>query len=749
MRKLFGTALLVGACFCTQQVGADPILVRSGEHAEFTRLVLLLPEGATWGLEQNTQTAWIELEGFDEGFDLSEAFEIIPRTRLNALVATDNRLELQMNCNCQVSGFLERNGYLVVDIADGSDIEEEEPATAINQLDLPQTEFQFGDLLWANGREDGSHTNSQEQEDFPDAETPRKTPVLPDQLHIERSRQNILEAFSSAASKGLVQMPDRAEESVTSTTDTVQNPGIFDSSSSLTEEVGSEFDQIRVTNSNDVPADNPGSQVALSGATCPDPDMLKISSWGNAGSFDEQISESNRQLFDETGRLNQAEALSRAKLYLFFGFGAEAQQILDMIPDVSAEHPELFDLAQYFEHGFVKNPRLLHRFPDCDSAFALWGMLAPQDFPPSSPANVDAALLALEFLPDHVKYHVGQDLGDTLLQLGKLEQASVAMRAYERLPDHPKGHVTLNDAKAQSLRNDLNSSAEVLTEVLSDDTDESPLALVKLIDQRLAENASVPDDLLKLAEAYSFELQNTDIASPVLRAYILAAAQSSLFERAIVELKNGWDAFDEVQKGEVASKLFLKIAESANDSEFLERYFLDADHFSSVLSADSILALSERLLDLGFAKEAEIMLQNLDADPNSDREKLLVAKLHLIGGSFAQSLEQLRGLQSQEANSLRAKALQGLGENAEASALFKEADQPDLATAATWLSNEWTELVNSEDPVFGPVRDIAVQPMPNVTRDSDAVIRASEALEASGLARVTLQNLLGELQVPN
>ena len=760
MIRTIRTALLTFLCFAPP-ASSEPIIVRSGEHEQFTRLVMLLPDGTTWNLEKNAKTAWIGLSDFDEGFDLSRAFEIIPRTRLNALVATDNRLELQMNCDCAVTGFIEQNGYLVIDISDGLPIEETaQPAPLVEvnpeaetastaQLDLPDSRFQFGDLLWAGDVPYAEYSNDAEERTAPEPDQPAEISAQAELEQTEATRKNILEAFSAAASRGLVDvsesMPERANSAVVDET----NLEIFDTSRHIVDTTEDNANNIRLSTSSDVPSESPRSRVALSGVSCPNPDLLNISSWGTENSFDDQIGESNRNLYSEAGHLNEEVALTRAKLYLHFGFGAEARQILDMIPDVSSQYPELYDLSQYFEYGFVKNPRILHRFPDCDSEFALWGILSPEVFSSSTPADTDAALLALESLPDHLKYFVGQDLGDALLQRGDLEQGTIAMRSYERLPQHRDETVTLNDANVERLRDKTQESQEKLLEVVSNDTAESPMALIQLIDHRLEQDASISQDVQQLAAAYLFELQGTELEPLMLRALILAQAQSALFSGAIENFDKHSDVLDATQKQEVISRLFTSIGTTATDSEFLERYFFNFARLSIWIDELAKLQVGERLFALGFENEAKAVILGLGAQSQSERLSLLSAKLYMRDGMFSETLNALSGLQSSEAIAIRAEALVGLGRNAEARELFSRADEPELSAEAIWLSDDWTDLVSDGDPVFGPVRDVAVQTVPTVSRDRDIVTRASEVVEESSQARDVLQVLLNELQISN
>lgn len=82
---------------------AAVVTVKSGEHADFSRLVLFLPRGAEWQLEEAERAVTVSLPGpASHRFEVSGVFELIPRDRIAGLLQTDgNRLRVALNCACR------------------------------------------------------------------------------------------------------------------------------------------------------------------------------------------------------------------------------------------------------------------------------------------------------------------------------------------------------------------------------------------------------------------------------------------------------------------------------------------------------------------------------------------------------------------------------------------------------------------------------------------------------------------------
>ena len=87
------------------QAGAEVIQVQSGDHPGFTRLVLAIPDGRDWQLGRQGDDYVIDTGGPTDSFDLTQAFNLIGRNRLAALLAqaAPGRLHLDLACLCHAT----------------------------------------------------------------------------------------------------------------------------------------------------------------------------------------------------------------------------------------------------------------------------------------------------------------------------------------------------------------------------------------------------------------------------------------------------------------------------------------------------------------------------------------------------------------------------------------------------------------------------------------------------------------------
>lgn len=99
---------------------ARSVIVRSGEHSTFTRLVFPDTPGRSW--EVTERDGEVEIY-FSEGLpdlDLGQVFDFIPRDRLATISTRDRTLVLGLPCRCSVSVSQISSGHIVLDISDPS-----------------------------------------------------------------------------------------------------------------------------------------------------------------------------------------------------------------------------------------------------------------------------------------------------------------------------------------------------------------------------------------------------------------------------------------------------------------------------------------------------------------------------------------------------------------------------------------------------------------------------------------------------
>lgn len=99
---------------------AETIVVRSGEHADFSRIVLQLSSPVEWVFGRVDGGYELRSDAYDTVFDTSTVFDLIPKTRILAVSSPGpGRLFVSVSCNCAGDAFEIRNGRIVLDIKDG------------------------------------------------------------------------------------------------------------------------------------------------------------------------------------------------------------------------------------------------------------------------------------------------------------------------------------------------------------------------------------------------------------------------------------------------------------------------------------------------------------------------------------------------------------------------------------------------------------------------------------------------------
>lgn len=96
---------------------AQTIVTRSGEHEDFTRLVMRLPEGVEWSLTQNENVATVNVGSPTAVFNTQSVFDLIPRTRIQSVSQNGpgQPLRIDLGCECSVDYYQQSDGYLVID----------------------------------------------------------------------------------------------------------------------------------------------------------------------------------------------------------------------------------------------------------------------------------------------------------------------------------------------------------------------------------------------------------------------------------------------------------------------------------------------------------------------------------------------------------------------------------------------------------------------------------------------------------
>ena len=736
--------------FLSAAASAQPITVRSGDHDGFTRVVLRLPENTSWQISEEPGLKTISLTRHEAGFDTARVFDIVPREFLVDVRAFPSRLELVLSCACELNTFVERQRFLVLDILDGPPLTDETAAGSARFIPArPASGFNFGDLLWSefSASDDLDSGSGQAEPTQLKDNASDKDNNSAEMALIEETRQQLLAGLANAASRGIVQPSTPSLELATEDQQSATSTEIFDSSEETVVVVTPELGNIRITSSRDNPQAAQNVDLMTSGALCPSPGRVMVAQWGTDEPFHEQLALSRQALFSEIDRLNEQAAVDLTRLYIFFGFGAEAKQTLALSEDLAAAHPELMDLADVMENGFARNPRFIHRFSDCDSDLALWAAMAAQELPADQVLNEAAALRALAALPDHLQRFIAPALSKRLAEHGSLEAASIALRNIEWNNEQETHGQNMARATIEAESGNSDQAEALLEDVIEDNAEETPEAMMAFVESRLAEGETIPADVALLIETYAFERRESPIGQELQRTHVIASAYSGQFSKAFEALQSPLIKDDPEFFSEVQSHVFSALSANADDIEFLDGFFTEFPDTAAQLSTSSIEATTSRLLALGFTTEVEQIFRELPTDGMNNALRLIHAKalLELRQPEAASTVLSL--VDTADSTALRAEALAQLGENREAFDLFQSVDANEDAMKSAWLANEWSELVPSDTPVLGSARGLSEEDIPTIPERDGMLQSITSAVEQSDSARTTLQEILESLPV--
>ena len=744
-------ALLLILCALPYAAFADPAVVQSGEHPRFTRLVTPIND-SPWSVTQTGRKVTLSFEAFEDGFDTAQVFDLIPRDRVAELRAEQSSLTLTLDCDCAVSATTERGLYVVIDVADDK-----------GGLQTPQSI-----VAATTPALDGSGT------------TPKLTATMPE--FPETSTQDVAAAWntnitSSANPEAVTALQERLSRELQTATDRgVLSPAAppFPLASPTRSTIdtdafgdlppprppaateGQELPErdlanLRISTSRDLPQTfrDLAEITNMEGQVCPVDSDVSLASWGDTRPFAAQVANARLGLFGEFDRVDPDVALRLARTYLYFGFGVEARNVLDLAPALAKDTAILIAIARILDGEPVPQNNALAGLAECHGEVALWATLvAPVPARGAMPPSTHA-LRTLNGLPSHLRVLVAPKLHRVLLAYGDPDGADAALRSLKRLPGtmSPAAKVAL--AQGALEKGQIDTATKRLTEVVDDNTQHSPEALIALVDTKLKAKQPIAPETAQLVEAYVQELRGTALGPDLLRVHILSLAQSGQFDAAYEQIKEA----DQIPDG-LAPKILAKLTLFGSDIVFLDHALVQPDEALKGLSQNDALALADRFLTLGFASEAEHVLGLVAHLPRNEERQLLAARVSLAMGKPFRAQADLLNLQSDAANSLRADAKRMSGAHDEAHVLYTQINRPQDAAETAWLAEDWRNLTTQETPTFGPATTLTpgAETAPNDPSPSSAgmLARSASLLDQSTQARQTLQDLLSaeDLQIP-
>lgn len=743
------------------QVSAQALSVKSGEHAGFTRFVVRLVPGDNWALSTGQRRVTLTVENAQAQFDLSSAFDRIPRGRVKDVSQEEigAPLQFELDCDCEVDSFVTKQNWLVIDFSDHQSVDKQVAA-----LLLPTPEFRFAldegfePFSPRVEREEQQSDNGLRVEGFSLPLVP-ENPLTTVDLNLsppvsaktpDEGAQNyedrLVDQIERAVDQGLL-VGKPSEATVSSQVD----------DQSANEAIGLEGLQTQLQ-SNVVVAtaiDRDLEQVAESlralaptASNCILPSYVALHKWGDGRPFADQISTKRLRLVDDLTQVDAMAVLDLAKTYLYFGFGAEALHALETLSEGSEVSFALESLARLVDTLEPLQTNPFSGQQHCDSDVAMWAVLAEPVG--TSDANVPAVLQAVARLPEGVRFHMAPALSRLFSNIGDVETAEAILRTLDRTAAEPNPAAHLAAASAAELRGDVEQANDLRINVAASNSELTPEALVQLVDSRFELRQGITPDVIDLVGAYVDELERSNLLIPLQKAEVTALSMAGRFDEAVERLGK-IDTQQHAGSANVATLNVLQmLTEIGNDMDFLRHALNLSEGIEERIPEELGNALAERLLRLGFAQPALRVLSAVDAQGTGSQRRLLRAEAALAEYLPHEAMIALLGLEGQAASELRATAMSQKQDYAQAAALLLEAGDTVGLPRIQWLAEDWQEgETDGQKSRYEEVSGIAARlRASNLGVQQDETLENARTLLGSSLrARTDIDQLLTKLEI--
>lgn len=672
---------------------AQNILVTTGEHAGFTRLVLQSAHPIDWHLAPSGRERTLRIAPADARIDLSRAFQRIPRTRLSNLERIGEGLLLHLGCDCPIRAWAENPRLVVLDIQSApagvhTPVTDATPALPLTlargsgvrplpgQTPVSELARMAGMALareWSQGANplasiDGGQGDSRHG--------PMPSPIA------EHERQSIMHQLTAQIAGALGQG--------------ILEPSVDHASGSdmlLTTSTGGGAEippNLRVTSVLDRPDDDPALLDDDGTATCNTTSALAFAISAAPSSFNRALADLMRDWIGEFDQPGHAATTDLIALYLQHGFGAEARALIEN----SALPIEGRDLLLGFGdtlEGRQSNSRLrLAEQHECGGAVAMLAALAGA---PAHHVNAQATDIASAFAqaPMVMRAVIGGDLVRALVDSGAIDAGRVVADTLRRTPDVTSEDMRVYDALLERARGNVTNATAHLARDPGDDAE----ALLLRLSMALETGEILPDAILLNAEAMASSQRTTALGTALMAAAIRLHVAADGAGRGLVLLdrlerwQSGASA-DAVLLGSLADTVWHGLARQASDRDFLDAILTRTDWNNPDFTAQTRFALAERMLDFGLADSAQPLLQ----PDETSAQRYLLAGLHLDGNRPGLALEVLASDPSDQAQELRARALHAQGNGAESGMILARLGAFDRAAQNAVLDRDWGRLAD-------------------------------------------------------
>lgn len=647
--------------------GAETVAIQSGEHKDFSRLVLQLKRPSVWVFGRYGVGYQLRLKRPGITLDVAHVFDRIPKSHLDGIAVGDGgaNLSLHLSCVCYARAFQDGPLVIYIDVRAGPP-----PAGSPFETVLPAFPGapQVGPIYnWkrntpAVGLESLPTPQGKGSSGTVGAGLDRVSFAAPDgvdavpKLHRRLTEAALAADIARAATAGLLEQAApkpsaKLRAALESTTTPARQVTLQDAFASLAEHSKRLTIEAPV---GEPPRPGDANTKPPQPPPCLPDRLFDFRHVGPNGPPAERIAALRSHLVTEFDRPDVAAVGQLTHLYLSLGFGAEAISLPKVmkvqLPDGDVEAI----LARIVDGMPVPDAGRLRGQVRCPGSGALWALLAQPV--PDKHADIDknAILRGFTALPLTLRRLLGERLASRLLALGDKAAAHSITDTLSRSPGDPTQSMQLAQARVDLATDRSRQADAAIGQIAASNGPKAAEAALLLVQTALKTDRKLPADLPSTIAVWAKDYRGTSLGTELRSAYPLALALSGQMDAAFAATAQV--AHPSAVPGTGRATLFAVLAHVGTDEDVL-RHGLAAD--AKVVS-QTREKLAARVLALGFP-QAALKWLGVAGDrlpPKlSPVAHLLVAKAALSLGRADMTLRALQGQHGAEGADLRLRAL--------------------------------------------------------------------------------------------
>ncbi len=426
---------------------------------------------------------------------------------------------------------------------------------------------------------------------------------------------------------------------------------------------------------------------------CRDDTALDVGAWTNGLPLHRQIPPLSRRMVGEFDRPDAQALGDLARLYIRFGYGVEAENLLESFDVEVPDRPLLIDLARAVEGRPVIAPEGLALDAACPGRHGLWLALGG-----AAPAFRDAAQFAevqeaFAELPPDLRSLVGPTLVTRLLDAERPAEARTILDIVERPGALRSAALRLAAARVETAEGRPLEAVRAMSALVEENAHNAVDALATMVRIALAEDVSVPERTILDLRSAAIQYRHSPREAELRALLAEALGRRAELADAVAEIRRARaDLPPAIPMLDAAAVRILAAADPARvgPSDYAEVMLESADLIGAEPANDAARrTVAAHLLDLGLANAALETLAPTSARADAEA-RTLAARAHLRLGDGAAALAALEGIEGTPAAELRAQALALGGRFGEAVATLSAEGLDADAEPYVWPSGDWT-----------------------------------------------------------